>query len=474
VSNTTAAVRPVRLGWVLVLTSTAFFMTCLDALVVGTALPRIQASLHVGFTSLQWTVNAYNIAVAAGIICAAALGDRYGRRRWFGLGLALFTLASAACALAPSGGLLIAARTVQGLRGAIILPLSLTVLTEAVPLEKRTPVLGIYGGLAGLAVAAGPIVGGAVTEGLDWHWIFWINVPIGLAAALLSTRLLPETRGRSVPLDLAGVGLITLGLVALVWGLVRANDAGWTSAEIVSTLAVGAAGLAAFLAWEARAAHPMLSLRLLRIPAFAAGNAVAFCAMAAISAGAFLTTQYFQLALGYSPLQTGLRLLPFFGAPMVVAPLVGRFSVRLGVRPLIAAGMALLGAGFGIVALTASVHPAYITLVLALFVAGVGVSMTLPTVPAAVLGAVDPAEMGRASGTNNMLQRFGAVFGVALASSVFSANGKLGTPTSFTDGYRPSISVAAMIALVGALAGLAVSARAAEHSALDAVEAIAD
>ncbi len=442
--------------WALLLCSAAFFMVCLDALVVGTALPRIQETLHSGFASLQWTVNAYNIAIAAGTICAAAIGDRYGRRRVFVLGLALFTIASAACALAPSATVLIGARTVQGLGGAVILPLSLTILSEAFPAEKRAGVLGVYGGLAGLAVAAGPIVGGAVTQGINWHWIFWINVPIGLAVVALAVLFLAETHGRPVPLDLCGVALIALSLVAIVWSLVRVQTVGWASAQTVATLSVGLLSGIAFVLWEARVAHPLLSLQLLRVPAFAAGNAAAFCAMGAISAGAFLTTQYFQFALGYSPLAAGVRLLPFFATPMIVAPLAGKASARVGLRPLIVAGMLLLAAGFAYVAVTASVQPTYGAMVAALFVAGVGVSMTLPTIPTAVLGAVPPADAGTASGTNNMLQRFGAVFGVAIASSVFSANGHLGSPLAFTDGFGPGVAVAAVLAALGAVAGMAV------------------
>jgi EmrB/QacA subfamily drug resistance transporter len=449
-------------------------MTALDALVVATALPRIQESLHVGFASLQWTVNSYNIAVAAGIICGAALGDRFGRRRLFVLGLLLFTVASAACALAPDAGLLIAARTIQGLGGAIVLPLSLTILTDAFPVERRATVVGVYGGLAGLAIALGPIVGGVVTEGLDWHWIFWLNVPIGLLAIVLAPRFLPETFGSTAPIDLPGVGLITVGVVGLVWGLVRANDAGWGSVEIVSTLAVGIAALCAFVVWESRAPHPMLPLRLLAIRPFAAGNAAAFFSMGSISAGSFLTTQYFQFGLGYSPLQTGLRLLPFFATPMFIAPLAGAVSGRLGLRPVIALGLALLGAGFAWVALIASLHPSYPEIVIALVIAGVGVSMSLPTVPTAVLGAVEPSEMGTASATNNMMQRFGAVFGIAVASSVFSTYGKLGSPASFTDGFRPAVAVAAVLALLGALAGLAVSVRVRPTAELQPAGALAD
>src|SRR6201990_1028782 len=265
-----------RLGWVLVLTSTAYFMVALDATVVSTALPRMQADLHVGLTSLQWTLNAYGIAFAAGIITAAALGDRFGRRRIFTIGLALFTVASAACALAPSASDLIGARTVQGLGGAIVLPLSLTILTTAFPAERRGTIVGIYGGLAGLAVAAGPLVGGAVTQGINWHWIFWINVPIGVAAVAASLRLLPESYGPRERLDLIGVGLITGGVVAIVWALVRANQSGGASPEIVPTLSAGAVLLVAFVAWENRVSQPMVPLRLFSSRPFAISNATTF------------------------------------------------------------------------------------------------------------------------------------------------------------------------------------------------------
>src|SRR5580692_12723608 len=247
-----------HLGWVLGLTSTAYFMVVLDSVVVITALPRMQRDLHVGLVSLQWTLTAYNIAFAAGIITAAALGDRYGRRRIFNIGLALFTAASAACALAPDAPALIAARTVQGLGGAVILPLSLTILTTAFPAQRRGMIIGIYGGLAGLAVAMGPIIGGAVTQGLDWHWIFWINVPIGAVALPLAMRLLPGSYGARERFDLVGVTLITGGVVALVWALVRAGQSGWASAEIVSCLVCAAVLLLAFAAWERRASEPMM------------------------------------------------------------------------------------------------------------------------------------------------------------------------------------------------------------------------
>jgi EmrB/QacA subfamily drug resistance transporter len=445
------------LGWVVGLTSTAYFMVVLDALVVMTALPRMQRDLHVGLPSLQWTVNAYGIAFAAGIITAAALGDRFGRRRVFGGGLALFTVASAACALAPNVADLIAARTLQGLGAAVVLPLSLTILTTAFPAEKRGMIVGVYGGLAGLAVALGPIVGGAITEAIDWHWIFWVNVPIGLTAMLLGRRLLPESHGAPERLDLAGVALVTAGVVALVWALTRANDVGWGSAEIVGSLAAGSLLLATFLWWERRAAQPMVPLRLFASREFALGNLTTYLLHGATFAAAFFITQEFQLARGYSPLGTGLRLLPFFATPMVVSPLAGAFSDRIGRRPIMLVGLALQAAGFVWVAARGSLHTSWIELVIALLVAGIGLSMALPTVPTTVLDAVAPEEMGKASGINYMAQRFGTVFALAIASAVFSAHGHLGSPAAVTAGFRPALWVCVCFAVLAGLSALAIT-----------------
>jgi EmrB/QacA subfamily drug resistance transporter len=454
-----------RLGWVVGLTSTAYFMVALDALVVITALPRMQRDLHVGLSSLQWTVNAYGIAFAAGIITAAALGDRFGRRRIFNGGLVLFTIASAACALAPTAGELIAARTMQGLGGAVVLPLSLTILTTAFPAERRGMIVGVYGGLAGLAVALGPVVGGLVTEGIDWHWIFWLNVPIGIAAALLGVRLLPESHGASERLDLVGVGLVTAGAVALVWALTRANDIGWTSTETVSTLAAGAVLLVAFLAWEARVSVPMVPLRLFAVRDFAAGNLTTFLMSGSVFAAAFFVTEEFQIARGYSPLGTGLRLLPFFATPMFIAPVAGALSDRIGRRPIMVAGLSLQAIGMIWVAVRGTLATSWVELAVALLVAGVGISMALPTVPTAVLSAVSPAELGKASGINYMAQRFGAVFSIAIGSAVFSAYGHLGTPASVTAGFRPALWACAALALLAA--GGAAAIRSRSHAAVN-------
>jgi EmrB/QacA subfamily drug resistance transporter len=437
-------------------------MVALDATVVSTALPRMQADLHVGLTSLQWTLNAYGIAFAAGIITAAALGDRFGRRRIFTIGLALFTVASAACALAPSASDLIAARTVQGLGGAIVLPLSLTILTTAFPAERRGTIVGIYGGLAGLAVAAGPLVGGLVTQGINWHWIFWINVPIGVAAVALSLRLLPESYGARERLDLTGVALVTGGVVAIVWALVRANQAGWASPEIVTTLAVGTVLLIAFVAWENRVPEPMVPLRLFRDRTFAMGNATTFLMSGAIFAGAYLVAEEFQFARSYSPVSTGLRLLPFFATPMLISPLAGALSDKTGRRPVMVTGLALLSGGFTWVAFRGSLTTSWVELTLALLVAGVGISMALPTVPTAVLNAVAPSEMGKASGINYMAQRLGGVFAIAISTAVFTAHGHLGTPASVTAGFKPALAACAGLALLATVSATAITSRTGE------------
>jgi EmrB/QacA subfamily drug resistance transporter len=455
----TPALPSARLRWVLGLTSAAYFMVVLDSLVVITALPQMQRDLHAGVASLQWTVNSYGIAFAAGIITGAALGDRFGRRRVFSAGLGLFTLSSAACALAPGIGTLTAARTAQGLGAAVVMPLSLTILTTAYPPQRRGLIVGVYGGLAGLAVAAGPIIGGLVAEGPGWHWIFWLNVPAGLAALVLGARLLPESHGARERLDLAGVGLVSGGAVSLVWALVRADGAGWLSPEILAALLAGGALLLAFVRWEQRVTAPMVPMRLFRSRAFLAGNVTAFLMSGATFAAAFLTTQEFQFARGYSAISAGVRLLPFFGTPMVVSPLAGALSDRIGRRPVMLTGLVLQAAGYTWVAARGSLATSWVEIVAGLLVAGTGISMALPTVPTAVLSAVCEEEMGKASGVSYMAQRFGAVFAIAIASAIFATYGHLGSPAAVTAGFRPALWSCVIFAVLAALTSAAITAR---------------
>jgi MFS family permease len=318
-------------------------------------------------------------------------------------------------------------------------------------------IVGVYGGLAGAAVALGPILGGAITQGINWHWIFWINVPIGAGTILLGLRLLPESHGAPQHLDLTGVSLVTAGVVGLVWGLTRANDVGWTSTEVVASLTVGTFLLAAFLWWERRAAAPMVPLRLFASREFAIGNLTTYLMNGATFSAAFFITQEFQLARGYSPLGTGLRLLPFFATPMVISPIAGGLSDRIGRRPIIVAGLGLQALGYIWMAATASLATSWIELDVALFVAGVGISMALPTVPTTVLSAVAPEEMGKASGINYMAARFGTVFALAVATTLFSAHGHLGSPATVTAGFRPALWACVCFAVLAALSGLAMT-----------------
>ena len=446
-------------GWALLLTSAAFFMVALDALVVITALPSIHHDLGGSVSTLEWTVNAYTLSFAAGIITAAVIGDRFGRRRVYVAGLLLFTLASAACAVAPTAGTLIAARAVQGIGAAIVTPLSLTILTAAWPAQRRGTIVGIWGGIAGLAVAAGPLVGGAVVQGLSWHWIFWVNVPIGLAAAVLSIVRLPESRGPATRFDVPGVMLVTAGAGGILWGLVRGGEAGWGTSEVIAALVLGTAALAGFAAWERRAPEPMLPGRLLRIRSFTAANATGFLQSAALFSAAFLAAEYFQLGLGFSPLGAGLRFLPWTAAPIVIAPLAGRLTDRVGPRPLMLTGLILQATGFAWIALIATATVSYSLLILPFVIAGVGISMALPATPTAALSAVPPADMGKASGVNNTLQRFGGVFGVAVVTAVFTATGHLGSPEAVAAGFRPALAVSAGLSMLGAVTALAVTGR---------------
>jgi len=436
------------------LTSVAYFMVALDTLVVVTALPAIHRDLGGNVSTLQWTVNAYVLAFGATILTAAALGDRIGRRRMYVFGLAVFTAASAACALAPDIGALIAFRAVEGIGAGIIMPLGLTLLTSAFPAERRGAVVGIWGGVAGLAVASGPLIGGAVTQGLKWHWIFWVNVPVGIAAIVGSRLRLAESRGPATRLDLPAMVLIAAGVGALTWGLVQAGQDGWGSAQTLTGLSVGVVAIAAFLAWERRAAEPMIPLGLFRSVSFSAAVATQFLTAASIYSAAFLTSQFFQFALGDSPLGTGLRFLPWTGVPMVVAPIAGAMFDKIGARPLIVPGLLMQAAGFVWIVYLAAHSSGFASYVAPFIIAGVGVSLTFPSVSAAGLNAVSPQFLGKAAGVMNTMQQFGAVFGIAVATTVFNANGSLASAAAITSGYRPALGVAAGLSVLGAAAAL--------------------
>jgi EmrB/QacA subfamily drug resistance transporter len=448
------ATRSHRTGATLAIVSLALFMVVLDNLIVTVALPAIRADLGATLQSLEWTINAYTLAFAVTLIPGAALGDRFGRKRLFLAGLTLFTLSSAAAALAPDTAALVAARALQGVGGAIVAPLTLTLLADAFPENRRGAALGIWSGISGTGIALGPLVGGAVVEGISWHWIFWINVPIGLVLIPVAAMLLRESHGPSNRIDLPGVTLAAGGLFALVFGLVRGQGEGWTNPIIVAALAAGVALLGAFVAWELRAKDPMVPMDLFRNRTFAATNGVSFFMYFGTFGSIFLLTQVLQNIMGYSPFQAGVRMLFWTGATMVVAPIAGILSERYGSRNFMAAGLALQATALAWFAATASTTETFGQILPAFVMAGTGMALVFAPSASALLSVVNPAQAGKASGTNNAIREVGGVFGVAVLSTIFSESGSLSSAKAFVDGVVPSLWVGAAVVALGALVAL--------------------
>ena len=460
---TLSPARP-RVGWTFAIVSVALFMVTLDNLVVSTALPTIRVDLGASLESLEWTVNAYTLAFAVLLLTGAALGDRFGRRRMFGLGITLFTVASAAAALSPTTGALVTARAVQGVGAAIVLPLTLTLLSEAVPVAKRGLALGAWSGISGLGVALGPVVGGAVVDGISWHWIFWINVPIGLVLVPLSRRFLTESFGPANRLDLPGIGLAGLGLLGVVYGIVRGEALGWTSTTIVGSTATGLALLVAFIAWERRAPAPMLPLRFFRSRAFSATNGTSLAMFFGVFGSIFLLSQFFQTTQGLSPLESGLRVLPWTIMPMFVAPVAGLLSDRIGARPLMAGGLALQAIAIAWLSAVTTTDVAYSTLIAPFILAGTGMALVFAPAANAVLASVKPEEAGQASGATNAIRELGGVLGVAVLASVFTAHGGYESPQAYVDGMTAALPIGAAVLGLGALLALLIPGRATAHA----------
>ena len=446
--------KDLRNIWTLAIVSVALFMVTLDNLVVTNALVSIREDLGASLEDLEWTVNAYTLSFAVFLLTGAALGDRLGRRRVFAAGIGIFSLASAAAALAPSTEALIAGRGLQGLGAAAITPLSLTLLSEEFAADRRGLALGIWSGVSGIGVALGPVVGGAVVEGFSWQWIFWLNVPIGLALVPAAVSALRESRGPNATLDLPGVALASTGLLGVVFGIVRAQSLGWTSTTVVGSLAGGAVLLAAFVLWESRTSSPMLPMRFFRDRGFAATNGVSLAMFFGAFGAIFLLAQFFQVAQGYSPLEAGIRTLPWTAMPIFVAPVAGILSDRIGSRPLMAAGLALQAGALAWLAVTTEPGMAYATMVPAFVMAGTGMALVFAPAANAVLSSVRPAEAGQASGATNTIREIGGVLGVAVLSTVFTGAGDFGTPQAYVDGLVPAVWVGTVVLAIGALVAL--------------------
>lgn len=452
-TDATGGSMPSVRRWTLILGSFTSFLVGLDALVVTTALPTLHQEFGAGVEGLSWTVNAYELAFAASILTGSTLGDRFGRRRLYVVGLVVFTIASALCAISPNVESLIAARALQGIGGGIAVPLALALITDATPPQRRGQALGVWGAITGVAVAIGPLVGGAIVDGLAWQWIFWLNVPVGIAVAVLASRRIGDGYRAFGRIDPVGLGLATAGVFGIAQALIRGNGAGWASASIVGGLIGGAAALALFVAWERRTPHPMMPTTLFASRGFTGGCVASFVLMAGVFGLGFLTAQYLQLALHNRPLDVGLRLLPATGLALVLSPIAGRLTDRIGERPLVMLGLGLQALGLVLIGTLVTATSGYPTVIGPLFVTGAGIAIAFPTVTTAVMRSVSPAEAGVASGISNTFRQVGAVFGVATAAAIFASQGSYGTPSEFVDGYRPAFIALGILCAAGILAG---------------------
>jgi EmrB/QacA subfamily drug resistance transporter len=402
--------------------------------------------------------DAYILTFAVLILIGSALGERFGRRRVFVAGLTIFSAASAAGALAPNIETLVAARAIQGAGAAILMPLTLTLLSNAFPPERRAWALGIWSAIAGIGVAAGPLAGGLITSALSWHWIFWINVPLGVAAAIASPRYLAESRGRREPIDTVGLVLASTGLLGVVWATVRGNDAGWLAASTLAAYAAGIVLLAIFLAWESRHEHPMLPLRFFDDPRFSVSNAAGFLLSFAMFAAFVMAIQFLSGVKHESPVMAGVWTLPWTIMPLIVSPFSGRLGEKTNPAIPTAIGLGLVAAGALELGLSLSPATTPLQLAPAFLSIGVGVGLVLPNIASLAIGAVQGPDIGKASGTLSTARLVGSVFGVAVAVAIFQASGADSVET-VTNGIGNAFAVAGIASLMGSLIALTIVPR---------------
>ncbi|SIR75599.1 DHA2 family efflux MFS transporter permease subunit [Microbacterium sp. RURRCA19A] len=436
--------------WVVIAASLPMFMATLDNLVMTNALPVLHRELGASIEELQWFVNAYTLAFASLILIASALGDRFGRRTAFVVGIVAFGVGSVLAALSVDPAQLIAARAVQGLGAAGVMPLSLALLSGAVAPERRPLAIGIWGGISGLGVAVGPLVGGAVMEGWNWQAIFWLNVPVAVLAIPLALWALPHAFGDRARIDVVGAVLAGGGVLALVHAIVRGNDDGWDSASVVGELALGSLLVMAFVGWQLRTRSPLVPLRLFRDRSFSVTNVVGFAFSFGTFGAVFLLIQFLQVVQGSTPFEAALQTTPWTLAPMVVAPLAGIFAPRVGTRPLLIVGLLLQAIALGWIALTMSAEVEYATLVPPFIFAGVGMGLVFAPSATALLATLDAVDHAKASGVNSTVREIGLALGTAVMTAIFVGAGGQLVPDLYVDAARPAIFVGSAVLLVGA------------------------
>ena len=458
-SSTTTLTAPPVLGrtagqgWTLALASVGSFLVVLDLFAVSTALPTLRIALHADLTTLDWVVNAYTLTFAVLLMAAAALGDRWGRRAVYILGLLVFGGASAACALAGNGAELVAARAVQGVGAALVMATALALINAAFPIERRGWAMGVYGAVTGIATTLGPVLGGVVTELLNWSCIFWINVPIAVVAAVCVALRIHGGRNRAGdrrPLDLPGLALGGAAVLALVWGVIRVAADGWGDGPVIGALVAGVALLGVLLVRLRRARHPLIPLRLFADAQFSAGIITIFLLTAAVTAVVFFTAQFLQDAQSDGPLAAGLHLLPLGVVPLILGMRSGAYADRFGTRPMILLGLVLHGAGLAIIVVCCGADLPYPVLACATAIVAAGFTAAVPALTKSVVGSVRPAEIGTASGLFTTVRQVGGAFGVAAGSAAFGAFGGYGSAAAVAEGYRAAmivVGVAVIIAL---------------------------
>ncbi|MEU3415534.1 MULTISPECIES: MFS transporter [unclassified Streptomyces] len=458
-ANEAAAPARPPFGLTVLAVSLPMFMVALDNLVVTNALASIRRDLDASVQGLQWVTNSYILGFAGLLLVAAGLGDRYGRRKVFVSGLTLFVLFSVGCALSTSTAALITLRALQGMSAAAVLPLSLTMLTVAVPPEKRGVAIGVWSSISSLAVGIAPLIGGAVTTGIGWHWLFWLNVPIGLVAVPLVLRVHRESRGAAAGLDPLGLLLGAAGVLALVWAIVDSSDHGWTSGRVLGLYAAAAVLLLAFVLWERRAAEPLLPLRIYRSRAFTLTNLSSLAVYFGLFGSIFFLAQYLQVARGHSPFVAGLWTLPWAVMPTICAPYAGKLIPKVGPARLIAAGLGLAAVGLAWCALISDPATADWQMVVPYMLCGIGTGLIFAPSAVVVVSSVQPQDIGKASGTNATVREIGSALGIAVLTTVFTARG--GTYTSaqaFTDAMIPGLWICVAVLLAGGAIALGIPA----------------
>ncbi|WP_162462938.1 MFS transporter [Paenibacillus psychroresistens] len=444
-------------GKILIVTCLALFMTMLDTLVLGVALPSIQNSFHADMTELEWFLNAYTLTFAVFLIPASLLGERFGRKRMFILGVLLFTIGSILSGFSDSALSLSIARAVQGFGGAFIMPISLTLVYSVFSVEKRAAALGIWSGVSGLGLAIGPLVGGAVIEGFPWQMIFWLNIPIGILVVIFSSLWIPESRGSSKPFDVLGVGLLGIGLFGIVYGLVMGNTEGWGSASVITSIAAGLVLLLIFARRSLKQAEPMINLRFFKNRNYLSFNLAGFWMSAGIFGSIFILTLFLQQGQGFSPLQAGVREMAWTGMTMIMAPLAGLFINRLGSKNILIMGLVLQLFAmlyFAIITLINGAHYPFTTLLPGLMMAGAGMGLSFTPLSHGILTSLAEKDAGEASGVSNAFRELGGVFGVAIAGLIFQMGSAVTSQEQFADHLVPALFVCSAMIAVGLASSL--------------------